>query len=310
MAIDVSHIIKVMPDARSEVDLMGLMANRVRVEAMPRAHLHPEVEFNLILSGAAGYETGTGWMQVPTGRLVAFWGGYPHRMRATADGDMLWATVPLSALHGHHALAGTVETLLTGRMLQGPAGEATRDRALMRRWADDLPGDPAHRMACLLEMQARLVRLAVDVRQVTRAHGRDLGAAERVLGVIARCYPDDVSVPEIARRADVHPTYAAQAFKAAFGMSIWQYVTRLRVAHAGRLLGSTDWNVDRIAYDSGFQTVSSFYRAFGRETGSTPTRHRGQQAEASGLHASPRSGLRVSALVTTRRSMRAPATSS
>lgn len=262
---------------------MGVMANRVPVDGMPRAHVHPEVEFNLVLSGAAGYETGTGWMPVPTGRLVAFWGGYPHRMRATAPGEMLWATVPLNALHSHRALAAAVDALLTGITLQGSAHESARDRALMRRWAEDLPGPSAQREACLLEMQARMVRLTVDLRPVTRTQARDVGAAERMLGVIARCYSEDVSVAEIAGRANVHPTYAAAAFKGAFGMSIWQYVTRLRVAHAGRLLAGTDWNVDRVAYESGFQTVSSFYRAFGRETGSTPTRYRGQEPEPSGV---------------------------
>lgn len=256
---------------------MGLLADRVPVEAMPHAHLHPEVEFNLVVSGAAGYETGTQWMPVPTGRLVAFWGGYPHRMSATIGGEMFWATVPLGALHGRLALAGAVDALLAGRMLQGSARETARDRALMRRWADELPGSRTREEACLLEMQARLVRLADGTVPATRTRATDLGAAERMLGIIARCYSEDVSVAALARRAGVHPIYAAQAFRSAYGMSVWQYVTRLRVAHAGRLLAGTQRTVDRIAFDSGFQTISSFYRAFGAETGQTPTRYREAQ---------------------------------
>jgi AraC-like DNA-binding protein len=88
---------------------------------------------------------------------------------------------------------------------------------------------------------------------------------------VARRYTAAISVAELAEDAGVHPTYAAKIFKASFGMPLWEYVTHLRVAHAVRLLTGSDWSIDRIAYESGFHSRSSFYRAFGRLTGDAPS---------------------------------------
>jgi transcriptional regulator GlxA family with amidase domain len=67
-------------------------------------------------------------------------------------------------------------------------------------------------------------------------------------------------------------------------MPVWQYVTRLRVAHACRLLLVTDWGIDRVAHASGFQTRSSFYRAFSESLGQTPTRFRQRAATDEGRY--------------------------
>jgi AraC-like DNA-binding protein len=174
-------------------------------------------------------------------------------------------------------LQTAVGELLAGRVLVGTAREAPYDRLLMSRWVDDLASgsDPGRREACLLEMLARLARLAAAAGSASGTVAKtDFGTAELLLAVIARNYTDSLSVAEIAGRAGTHPTYAAQVFKDSFGLPLWRYATQLRVAHARSLLAGTDWGIDRVAHASGFQTRSSFYRAFRREAGTTPTDYR------------------------------------
>lgn len=260
-------------EAGPDVHTIGLDAARLTSSSMFRGHLHPEVEFNLLLSGDAQYEVGARTIEVPAGRLAVFWGGYPHRMHVGSSVEMMWATVPLGALAGQSASRSAVNALLAGRVLCGTALEAPLDHLLMSRWVDDLGVDGRHEV-CLLEMLARLARLAASANPTANPTAPHSDAAERMLAVISRCYRDSLSVADIAERAGTHPTYAAQAFKDAFGVSIWHYVTQLRVAHASSLLASTDWGVDRIAHTSGFQTRSSFYRAFRSQVGTTPTAYR------------------------------------
>ncbi|MEU1390129.1 MULTISPECIES: helix-turn-helix domain-containing protein [unclassified Nonomuraea] len=261
---------------RSLAQVIGLQAFHVTSGPMPRSHIHPEVEFNLVLSGTARYATVGGEVDLPPGRLAVFWGGYPHRLLTAEGVDFLWATVPLSAVIGHDRLRGAVERALSGEFLYGTAAEGEHDRFLMGRWDRELRHEPAPAVAevCLLEMHARLARLTGEPRERAPAEAAAAGSAERMLAVVARRYTDRLSVEEIAEAAGVHPTYAALAFKRALGMPVWQYVTRLRVAHACRLLLVTGWGVDRVAHASGFQTRSSFYRAFGESTGLTPTEFR------------------------------------
>ncbi|WP_327092230.1 helix-turn-helix domain-containing protein [Nonomuraea sp. NBC_01738] len=261
---------------RSLVQVIGLQAFHVTAGPMHRSHIHPELEFNLVLSGTATYATIDGTVDLPPGRLAVFWGGYPHRLLTAEGVDFLWATVPLSAVIGHEPLSAAVERMLTGEFLYGTADEADPDRFLMHRWNRELSHEPAPKVAeiCLLEMHARLARLGGGQPAATGAGAAQARSAERILAVVARRYTERLTVEEIAAAASVHPTYAALAFKQALGMSVWQYVTRLRVAHACRLLLVTDWGIDRVAHASGFQTRSSFYRAFTGSVRQTPTDYR------------------------------------
>jgi len=45
-------------------------------------------------------------------------------------------------------------------------------------------------------------------------------------------------------------------------VSVWEYVTRLRVSHAQRLLITTDTKVVDVALESGFASVAPFSQAF------------------------------------------------
>ncbi|NUR92292.1 MAG: helix-turn-helix domain-containing protein [Nonomuraea sp.] len=257
----------------------GLLAGRAS-GPMEREHLHPEIELNLLLSGSARYQS----FELRPRRLAVFWGGYPHRL-VSGEADLLWATMPLSTVVGEHALAGALERLMRGEILYGTPKEAPHDRFLLQRWATELDGaqDTATSEVCRFEMYARLARLAHDVKPAAGAESLPARAAEQLLVVVATRYTEDLSVEEIARAAGVHPTYAAQAFSKVFGMPLWQYVTRLRVAHAERLLSSTGWGVDRVAHESGFQTRSAFYRAFRQVTGDSPGRYRSHHGHVSWL---------------------------
>ncbi|MGV9454373.1 helix-turn-helix domain-containing protein [Streptomyces sp. NPDC003635] len=266
----------------TDVHTIGLDASRLTTVAMSRGHLHLEVEFNLLLAGTAWYEVGARTIELRTGRLTAFWGGYPHLMHTEGPVELIWATAPLGALTGQPVTQSAVSSLLAGGVLHGSSREAAHDGLLMSRWVGELSdGARSRHQVCLLEMVARLARLAATGGLDVRPRTVHSPAAERMLTVIARCYTERLCVAEIAERADTHPTYAAQVFKDTFGMSVWHYVTQLRIAHARSLLAGTSWGIDRIAHASGFQTRSSFYRAFRSGTGSTPTayrRSRGQDA--------------------------------
>ena len=81
---------------------------------------------------------------------------------------------------------------------------------------------------------------------------------------------EEISVDIIAKHINLHPNYMMTIFKKEIGYSINQYLTRLRIANAQRLLVTTDQKVLQIAYACGFQTPSRFYTAFQQVAGCTP----------------------------------------
>jgi AraC family transcriptional regulator, melibiose operon regulatory protein len=72
----------------------------------------------------------------------------------------------------------------------------------------------------------------------------------------------------------LNPNYAMTVFREGCGLSLWEYVTRLRISHAQRLLLTTDWTMERVALDCGFGSSSRFFAAFRRICGMTPRQYR------------------------------------
>jgi len=68
----------------------------------------------------------------------------------------------------------------------------------------------------------------------------------------------------------LNPNYAAGLFLRHFGMTPTDYLTALRVAHAQRLLLSSELGVLEVALESGFGSPSRFYAAFTRLVGESP----------------------------------------
>jgi transcriptional regulator GlxA family with amidase domain len=198
------------------------------------------------------------------------------------DTEMAWVTLPLAWFMQWGLDESFSRRLLRGELIVEPnAGASAADDALLSRWAADYvekSGESRRIMA--IEVEARLRRLAQAVgrRSPSRA-GSGLGAGggqvERLARYVGQHYDDsNLSVGRIAEAVGLHPNYAMNLFKRGCGMSLWEYLTRLRVSHAQRLLLTSDWKVQRVALESGFGSASRFYEAFGRVCRRSPREYR------------------------------------
>lgn len=247
---------------------------------MPGAHVHSDVELNLFTGGGATYFMAGRFWAVPVGRLTLLWAGLPHRLVAVDPGSRYFCmTLPLAWFLGW-GLDGLAARLFAGGIALGAeAGEADAgiERAQFGRWAAELAAgaSPETRRIALLEVEACCRRLAQSTASEARPADTAVGGqVERMAEFIGRRFRDPLTVAEIADAAGLHPNYAAGVFKGGAGLSLWEYVTRLRVSHAQRLLLTTDWTVDRVARESGFGSPARFFAAFRRLVGETPRRYR------------------------------------
>jgi AraC family L-rhamnose operon regulatory protein RhaS len=81
---------------------------------------------------------------------------------------------------------------------------------------------------------------------------------------------DDEPLDEVARRLGLSRRAFTSRFRSVTGMSREAYLRQHRVAHACRLLDGTERSIIGIAFECGYNDLSSFYRAFKRETRRTP----------------------------------------
>jgi transcriptional regulator GlxA family with amidase domain len=81
-------------------------------------------------------------------------------------------------------------------------------------------------------------------------------------------------VRQVISVAGIPPRTLERRFKAATGCSLLEYVQRLRIEQAKRLLEETALPLDDVVVDCGYAEVSSFRRLFRRLTGLTPREYR------------------------------------
>ena len=259
-------------------DVIGLQAWEGHPDLMPSAHRHNELELNLVGSGSAVYFFGGRRVPLTPGTLILFWAVAPHQLvEASPDSYVYWLTLPLSWFLHRQWPEDFRRSVLNCDLVIDPAA-SPRDGDLFAQWQADLTRDRAEdRGLVLLEAEARLKRLALRLEQRRAgdpASRHQLTQAERIAEFLSAHYLEDLSVQDAAAHVSLHPNYAMDIFRKAFGSTIVEYLTILRVAHAQQLLVNSDQNVLTIALESGFGSVSQFYAAFKRLCGRSPRVYR------------------------------------
>lgn len=90
-----------------------------------------------------------------------------------------------------------------------------------------------------------------------------------------RLYRDpNLSLWILARHIGASSNYISQTLNEVIGKSFFDFVNGYRIAEAMSLLSTTNDTVLTITYDVGFNARSSFYNAFKRVNGQTPTSYR------------------------------------
>jgi YesN/AraC family two-component response regulator len=96
----------------------------------------------------------------------------------------------------------------------------------------------------------------------------------KLLDYIERHCDRRVSLKQLARFCAYQPSYFSHVFKTSMGITLTEYVTKLRIGKAMLLLAETDCSVERICHATGYGEKKLFYKHFKRATGLTPSRYR------------------------------------
>ncbi|MDO8539409.1 MAG: helix-turn-helix domain-containing protein [Opitutaceae bacterium] len=265
----------------------GLTCVHWQPSPMRRPDHHNEVELNFLESGTVTYLLGGTKTTVPAGKLSAFWAAIPHQIIDYGDETAYFvATIPLQCFLQWRLPEHFVQPLMQGRLVSEPtAGRAASDAHLFEHWESDLlKKSTALERPVLLEMQARLLRLALNTPErkktrtkrdrITTVTETGLNKVEQMACFIAQNYTEKVTVQQIGECVDLHPNYAMNLFQKTFGTTLINYLTQHRVSHAQRLLATTDQSVTDIAFQSGFHSISRFNDAFRRACGCSPRDYR------------------------------------
>jgi AraC-like DNA-binding protein len=81
----------------------------------------------------------------------------------------------------------------------------------------------------------------------------------------------NLSLWDLAKHIGVTSAYVSQTLNTTIGSNFFDYINSWRVRDAVEQLQNSDETILVITYDVGFNSRSSFYKAFKREMGTTPS---------------------------------------
>jgi AraC-like DNA-binding protein len=111
---------------------------------------------------------------------------------------------------------------------------------------------------------------AFDDAHTGRPSGHEPERIDRALAVIDARFAQRLTLRELAEAARLSERTLNRYFVRHLGESVGQYLTRVRIGHACRMLADTTWPVSVIASRSGFPNVANFNRQFRALRQTTP----------------------------------------
>ncbi|WP_354644313.1 helix-turn-helix domain-containing protein [Kitasatospora camelliae] len=260
-----------------------------RPTVMGTAHQHDDLELNLVVEGGTMlYLIGGMPVEVGPGSVAAFWAAVPHQVVANSAARVHWVHIPFPEFLRWRLPDAVTSRLLSGvPLISASSTTLATDPVNFTQWAKDLAdGQAEHRRIALLELEARVRRLALATidEPMRRYTGGDpvLRQVVAMARHIAEHFREPLTVADIAAAARLHPNYAMGQFRKVLHTTVGDYLTSSRLAEARRLLITTDLPITRVAAESGFGSGSRFYAAFTSACGVPPARFRREHADAAG----------------------------
>jgi AraC-like DNA-binding protein len=108
-------------------------------------------------------------------------------------------------------------------------------------------------------------------RAPSRRDERRIGAALRRIEAEAH---GELALADLAREAAMSPYHFLRTFRAVVGLTPHQFVLRTRLHRAAMRLRASREPISNIAFDAGFNDLSTFNRRFRRVVGLSPGAYR------------------------------------
>ncbi|WP_379160389.1 response regulator [Paenibacillus sp. sgz5001063] len=108
-----------------------------------------------------------------------------------------------------------------------------------------------------------------EEREHSRSH-----VQQRALFYISQKYKEDISMEQTAEYVNLSPHYFSKLFRQHAGETFIDYITRLRINEAKRLISEERLSLKEICYEVGYKDPNYFSRVFKKAAGMTPSEFR------------------------------------
>lgn len=161
------------------------------------------------------------------------------------------------------------------QLLNPFAGSELR-RLLRKMLFEQQHSDDWTNWAVTIPLQETLILLS-RVQQPLQAEDANSMRAKRISHYIDTHYFDPLRTEDLAATLNIGTRQVNNIFKEQYGMTPMQYLAHVRIEVAKKLLIDSDKDIVSICFEVGYETLSSFYRAFKNLVEMSPNQYRQRQ---------------------------------
>ncbi|KAB8131041.1 AraC family transcriptional regulator [Gracilibacillus oryzae] len=124
---------------------------------------------------------------------------------------------------------------------------------------------------------SQLLLLMVRGEKKTSAADANALRADRLKEYIDSHYYEWIHAEDLATRLGISTRHMNTIFKESYQLTPIQYLTEVRIGLAKKMLAETDKDIASICFEAGFESISTFYRAFKNIVSISPNKYRTSQ---------------------------------
>lgn len=245
----------------------------------PIDELHAAFSITVVQRGSFTYRTRAGRIELAPGWLMLGnqGEGYvcSHENSDGSGDDCLFLSLPAPLLEDALAAIGNTGARLPFKAAGLPP--SPRVMALLRTLQQEGAEGFALEEAALAIVAT--VRRSLDEVGVDGGAAREDERARTAAQLIDAQGTRPLALGDLARAAGLSEFHLLRVFRRCIGITPHQYLMRVRLLRAIDFLRDTDLPVTSIAYESGWEDLSNFNRAFRRELGCSPREFRRADAK-------------------------------
>lgn len=126
----------------------------------------------------------------------------------------------------------------------------------------------------LYELYAILLTHCLVEKTISDIALPNASMTQKITAYIAKQYSQPLSLQDIGNTLGFSPTYISRHFKESCGITISEYIRKVRLQHSYEDLLNTNLSITTIALENGFPNVKSFITAFKQMYQCTPLEYR------------------------------------
>jgi len=250
-------------------------------------HYHPEIELHYLIKGEGTRFIGDHIGNFQKGDMILMGSNLPHTWKRTIS-DATHDHVEAMVLHFHPECLGKEflnfsetqginklnELARNGLIIHGASKEAITELLWMMKAESGL-----NKLIYLLRifhilLENQEYEVLSNSIEYSKFNKLDENRIDKIFSYTLQNFKEKIFIEDVARLTNLSVTSFCRYFKITANKSYFDFLTEVRLNHACRLIVETDYTIQHIAMDSGFENTSNFYRHFKKMKGITPKEYK------------------------------------